>query len=166
MGGGTVLTDLNPIRREGVPLGYDTRWLYPVLPTTPVSDATTSVQYLRQSSRSPAGTAVIRPLDATSQKPETFTTAELATLQLNQVASVNSGIPRIHAAQPMFQSIVESDLTLSVNDGLDELVRRGVVTAGTASTVAGDILQKVRRAVTVVEGNGYRRHLGDRPERR
>jgi HK97 family phage prohead protease len=41
---GTVLTDLTPVRRDGVPLGYDTRWLYPVLPTTAVSDATTSVQ--------------------------------------------------------------------------------------------------------------------------
>ena len=40
---GTVLTDLIPVRRDGVPLGYDTRWLYPVLPTTAVSDATTSI---------------------------------------------------------------------------------------------------------------------------
>jgi hypothetical protein len=151
----TVLTDLNPIRREGVPLGYDSRWLYPVLPTTPVSDAATSVQYLRQSARTLAGTAVIRALDATSTKPETSSTAEPATLQLNQVASVQSGIPRIHAAQPAFQSIVESDLRLSINDGLDELCRRGLATAGTASTVMGDVIQKVRRAMTVVQGNGY-----------
>jgi hypothetical protein len=132
---GTVLTDLNPIRREGVALGYDTRWLFPAVPTTAVSDSTTSVQYLRQSARTLAGTAVIRALDATSQKPETSTTAELATLQLNQVASVQSGIPRIHAAQPSFQSMVESDLRLSINDGVDELVRRGLATAGTAATV-------------------------------
>lgn len=146
----------NPIRRQGVPLGYDTRWLYPVLPTTAVSDATTSVQYLRQSARTLAGTAVIRALDATSTKPETSNTAELATLQLSQVASVQSGIPRIHAAQAPFQSMVESDLRLSINDGLDEIVRRGVVTAGTAAAVTGDILQKTRRAMTVVAGNGYR----------
>jgi hypothetical protein len=30
-----------------------------------------------------------------------------------------------------------------------------VVTAGTASTVTGDVFQKVRRAMTVVQGNGY-----------
>jgi hypothetical protein len=150
-----VLTGVNPIRREGVALGYDRRWLYPALPTTAVDSATTAVQYLRQSGRTLAGTAVIRPLDATSNKPETSTTAELATLQFEQVATVNPGIPRIHAAQPAFQSYVESDLRLSVSDGLDEVVRRGVVTAGTASTVTGDILQKVRRAMTVVQGNGY-----------
>jgi HK97 family phage prohead protease len=154
-GGGTVLTDLNPVRRDGVPLGYDTRWLWPVLPNTPVSDATTSVQYLRQSSRTLAGTAVIRAIDATSTKPETSTTAELATLQLNQVASIQTGIPRIHSKQPLFQSLVEADLRLAVNDGLDEVIRRGVVTAGTAAAVTGDILQKVRRAITVVQGNGY-----------
>jgi hypothetical protein len=111
---GTTVELVNPIRREGVALGYDTRWLYPVLPTTPVSDATTSVQYVRQASRTLAGTAVIRAIDATSQKPETATAAELATLTLSQVASVESGVPRIHAAQPSFQSMVESDLRLSI----------------------------------------------------
>jgi HK97 family phage prohead protease len=152
---GTVLTDLTPVRRDGVPLGYDTRWLYPVLPTTAVSDATTSVQYLRQSARTLAGTAVIRPLDAVSTKPETATTVEYQTLQLNQVATVVSNVPRILGAQPLFQSLVEADLRYSINDGLDELVRRGVVTAGTASTVTGDILQKIRRAMTVVGTAGY-----------
>jgi hypothetical protein len=44
---------------------------------------------------------------------------------------------------------------LSINDGLDEVVRRGVATAGTAAAVTGDILQKVRRAITVVQSNGY-----------
>jgi Escherichia/Staphylococcus phage prohead protease len=152
---GTVLTDLNPVRREGYPLGYDTRWLYPVLPTTGVSAATTAVQYLRQSSRSLAGTATIRALDAVSTKPESSSTVEYKTQQLEQVAAVSSGIPRIHSLQPMFQSVVESDLRLSVSDGLDEIVRRGVNTAGTAAGVSGDILEKARRAMTVVQSNGY-----------
>jgi len=154
-GGGTVLTDLNPVRRDGVALGYDQRWLYPVLPTTGVSDATTAISYLRQSSRTLAGTAVIRAIDATSTKPETSSAAELQSLQLSQVATVQSGIPRIHAAQPLFQSIVEQDLRLAINDGLDELVRRGVATAGTAAAVTGNVLDKIRKAKTVVQGQGY-----------
>ncbi len=141
---GTVLTDLNPVRREGVALGYDQRWLYPVLPTTGVDQATTAIQYLRESARTTAGTAVIRPLDAVSTKPETATTVEYQTLQLSQVATVSSNIPRILANQPMFQSLVESDLRLSISDGLDEVVRRGVVTAGRAAAVTGDILEKTR----------------------
>ena len=154
--GGTVLDTLNPIRREGVGLGYDSRWLYPVLPTTAVSDATTSVQYLQQSSRTLAGTAVIRPLDSTTTKPETSSAAELQTLQLQQVATIQSNIPRIHGAQPLFQSLVENDLRYSISDGLDEVVRRGVNTAGTAAAVTGNIVDKVRKARTVVESNGYR----------
>jgi HK97 family phage prohead protease len=152
---GTVLTGVNPIRREGAALGYDRRWLYPVLQTTALDSTTTAVQYLRQTTRTLAGTVSIRALDATSNKPETSTAAELATLQFEQVATVNPGIPRIHAAQPAFQSYVESDLRLSISDNLDEVARRGLVTAGTASTVTGDILQKVRRAMTVVEAAGY-----------
>ena len=55
LSGGTVLTDLNPLRRDGVALGYEQRWLFPVLPTTAVSDATTSIQYLsRAAARSRA----------------------------------------------------------------------------------------------------------------
>jgi uncharacterized protein len=156
---GTVLSDLNPIRRDGVPMAHDARWIFPALPTTPVSDATTSVQYLRQSARTLAGTAVIRALDSVAQKPEVATTAELVTLQLNQVAAVESGIPRMHAAQPAFQSMVEVDLRLSINDGLDELVRRGLATAGTAAGVTGNVLDKVRRAVTVVQSSGYQPDL-------
>jgi HK97 family phage prohead protease len=152
---GTVLTDLNPVRAEGVPLGYDARWLYPVLPTTAVDNATTAVQYLRQSSRSLAGTAVIRPIDATSTKPESSTTVEFKTLQLEQVATVSSGIPRIHAAQPLFQSLVEQDLRLAINDGLDEVVRRGVVQAGTIVKGTDDILEVTRKAMTLVQADGY-----------
>lgn len=96
-----MLTDLNPVRRDGVALGYDQRWLFPVLPTTAVSDATTSVQYLRQSGRVLAGTAVIRALDAVTTKPSVAGTAELVSAQLQQVAAIHPDIPRIHAAQPL-----------------------------------------------------------------
>ncbi len=153
---GTVLTDVSPMRRDGTPLGYDQRWLFPVLPTVAVDAATTAVQFLRQSSRSlAAGTAVVRPLDATTTKPETSSTAELVSQPLSQVATVSTGIPRIHAAQPMFQQIIEQDLRYALNDGLDQLVRTGVDTAGTAAAVTGDILEKVRKAKTVVQANGY-----------
>jgi len=66
-------------------------------------------------------------------------------MQLQQVASICSDVPRILSNQPLFQSIVEADLRLSINDGLDEIVRRGVVTAGTAAAVTGDLITKVRR---------------------
>jgi hypothetical protein len=151
---GTVLTDVNPIRREGVGLGYDRRWIYPAFPSTSVDAATTSVQYLRQSARTLAGTAVIRALDATSTKPETSSTAEYVTLQLSQVASVQTGIPRIHTAQPLFQSLVEQDLRLSINDGLDTLAIRGVQLAGTLTGKSGTLLVDVRKCITGLQTAG------------
>jgi hypothetical protein len=152
---GTVLTDVNPIRREGVGLGYDRRWIYPAFPSTSVDAATTSVQYLRQSARTLAGTAVIRALDATSTKPETSSTAEYVTLQLSQVASVQTGIPRIHTAQPLFQSLVEQDLRLSINDGLDTLAIRGIQLAGTLAGKSGTLLVDVRKCMTGLQTAGY-----------
>jgi hypothetical protein len=124
-------------------------------PDERVDAATTSVQYLRQSARTLAGTAVIRALDATSTKPETSSTVEFIEQQLQQVATVNTGIPRIHAAQPMFQSIVAQDLRLSVNDGLDEIVRRGVALAGTIVKGTDDIVEVTRKPMTLVQAEGY-----------
>jgi hypothetical protein len=82
-------------------------------------------------------------------------TAELVSAQLQQVAAIHPDIPGIHAMQPLFQSIVGTDLRLSINDGLDEIVRRGVTTAGTAAAVTGNIVDKVRKAKTVVQAQGY-----------
>src|SRR4029453_5702085 len=96
-GGGTALTDLNPIRREGVPLGYDTRWLYPVLPQTSVRAATTAGSDLCQSGRVLAGTAVIRPLDSVTTKPSVAGTAELVTAQFSQVAAIHPNVLRTPA---------------------------------------------------------------------
>jgi HK97 family phage prohead protease len=152
---GTVLTDLNPVRYEGSGFGYDRRWLYPVVPTTAVSDATTSVQYLRQSARTLAGTASIRPLDSVAAKPETSSTVEFKSQQLEMVASISKDIPRIHANQPMFQSIIEQDLRLNINDNLDEVVRRGLVQAGTIVKGSDDILEVTRKAMTLVQADGY-----------
>jgi hypothetical protein len=146
-------------RQPASPRGRRARLRPPVAVSGPpderVDAATTSVQYLRQSARTLAGTAVIRALDATSTKPETSSTVEFIEQQLQQVATVNTGIPRIHAAQPMFQSIVAQDLRLSVNDGLDEIVRRGVALAGTIVKGADDILEVPRKAMTLVQAEGY-----------
>jgi hypothetical protein len=76
-------------------------------------------------------------------------------LQLNQVASIQSNIPRIHTAQPMFQSLVEQDLRYSINDGLDEVARRGIALAGTIVKGIDDILEVTRKAMTFVQTDGY-----------
>ena len=131
---GTSLIDLNPVRPTAAGYGYDQRWIYPALPSVAVSDATTAVQILKQTARSLAGTSVIRALDATTTKPETSTTVDYQTLQLSQVATVQSGVPRIHAAQPLFASLIEQDLRYAINDGLDTLTVRGLATSSFTAT--------------------------------
>jgi Escherichia/Staphylococcus phage prohead protease len=154
--GGTVLTDLNPIRRAGVSLGYDQRWAYPAFPSTGVDSATTSVQVLRQASRTlPAGTAIVRPIDSVTTKPEVTTVTELTSQQLNQVAAVVSSVPNIHGEQVAFQSMIETDLRLSISEGYDRLVLNGLGTAGTLTAGTADILTSVRRGISQLATAGY-----------
>lgn len=152
---GTVLTDLNPTRVQGVPLGMDTRYAYPAFPSTSVDSATTAVQVLRQSARVlPAGTAIVRPLDAVTSKPATAGTAEVSTVQLSQVAAIETNVPEIILQQPLFQSLVETDLRFAINEGYDALVLDGLSTAGTVGT-SGTALIDVRRAITTLQASGY-----------
>jgi HK97 family phage prohead protease len=154
---GTVLTDLNPTRRDGVALGYDQRWAYPVFPSTGVDSATTSVQVLRQSSRTlAAGTAVVRALDSVATKPEVESVTELVSQQLSQVAAVSSNVPNIHGEQVAFQSMIEVDLRLSISEGYDQLVVDGLATAGTLTAgTAGDVITKVRQGISQLATAGY-----------
>lgn len=155
-GGGTVLTDLAPVRHEGVALGYDSRWVYPAFPSTGVDSSTTAVQILRQSSRTlPAGTAVVRPIDSVAAKPEVATATELVSQQLSQVAAIETNVPNILGEQIVFQSMVEVDLRLSISEGYDRLVLNGINTAGTMAAGTLDILTNTRKAMTGLMTAGY-----------
>jgi hypothetical protein len=104
------------------------------------------VQVLRQASRTlPAGTAIVRPIDSVTAKPEVATATELVSQQLSQVAAIESNIPNIVIEQNQFASMVEVDLRLSLSEGYDRLVLSGISTAGTAAAVTGDVLEKTRR---------------------
>jgi hypothetical protein len=65
---------------------------------------------------------VIRDIDETSAKPEVDTETELVPVALQQVAAVETGIPNVVLAQDTIGSLVETDLRLALNEGLDELV--------------------------------------------
>jgi HK97 family phage prohead protease len=154
-GGGTVL-DLNPVRRDGAPLGYDTQWAHPAFAQVAVDSGVTSVQVLSQSSRTlPAGTAVIRDIDAVTAKPEVVTEAAVATVELSQVAAIESGIPNILIEQDGLASLVEQDLRLAINEGLDSLVLTGVATAGTLAEAGTLLLNNIRKSITALMTAGY-----------
>lgn len=149
--------DLSPSRQEGVPLGADQRYAYPSVPQVAVGADVTSVQVLRQTSRTlPAATAVVRAIDATSEKPEVGTVLEVDTVPLRQVAATEQGVPNIALAQNTASSIIETDLRLAVNEGLDELVLSELYAAPSVPYDSGDpLLVAIRQAITVAQAEGY-----------
>jgi hypothetical protein len=151
-----TITDLGQLRRDGVPLGADTRWAWPAFQSIAVGSDVTSVQVFAQSART-LGTAtdVVRNIDATSTKPSAQTAGTVTSVPLRQVAAIESGIPNVYSENQGMSSIVETDLRLTVNGGLDSLVQTGLNTSGTVSKGTFDVLNAVRRAVTSVTAGGY-----------
>ncbi|HEY6775213.1 MAG TPA: HK97 family phage prohead protease [Thermoleophilaceae bacterium] len=144
-------------RINGVDLGADRRYAWQAVPNVSVDAGVTSVDVFQQTSRSLAGTAnVIRAIDATSNKPETGSTLTITNVPLKQVATVESGIPNVYLEQDALATVVENDLRLAVNDGLDELVRAGLATSGFQAPGTDNILVSVRKAMTTIFANGYR----------
>jgi hypothetical protein len=143
------------VRAPGVPLGFDSRWAWTVFPRIGVDAGTTSVDVLRQSARSLATAAnVIRAIDATTAKPETSSTVEVIAAALKQVATISKGIPNVYLESSAINSIIESDLRLAVNAGLDSLVLTALGGAGFQDP-GTNLLDGIRKAITTVEANGY-----------
>jgi hypothetical protein len=140
---GTV-TDLSQLRRDGGPLGADTRWAWPAFQSIAVGSDVTSVQVFAQSART-LGTAtdVVRNIDAVSTKPSAQTAGSVTTVPLRQVAAVESSIPNVYLENQGMSSIVETDLRLTINGGLDSLVQTGLNTSGTVTKGTFDVLNAV-----------------------
>jgi uncharacterized protein len=153
--GGTV-TDLSQVRRDGVALGADVRYAWPAFQSIGVASDVTSVNVFRQASRT-LGTAtdVVRNIDATSTKPSAQTAGTVLSVPLRQVAAIESGIPNVYLESQGMSSIVETDLRLTINGGLDSLVHTGLNTSGTVSRGTFDALNAIRRGVTAVTAGGY-----------
>lgn len=151
---------MNPVRAEGVPLGADQRYAFPAFPQVAVGSDVTSVQVLRQSSRTlPAGTAIIRDIDAVTAKPEVTTATALATVELSQVAAVETDIPNVIVMQDAIGPLIETDLRLAVNEGLDQLVVDAVADSGFEAPGSNPLLVSIRRAAGTIEASGYTPNL-------
>lgn len=146
---------LNQPEKTGGAFPYDQRWAWPTLPRVPVDSAATSVLVLLQTARSLATAAnVVRAVDAVSAKPETGSTINLTTVPLLQVASIQSAIPNIVLEQPAVNTVIENDLRLAINDGLDK-VFLDTVTASSFQTPGANLILSVRSAMTTLFAGGY-----------
>jgi hypothetical protein len=147
---------INKARNTAGALGYDQRWLWPVMQRVNVDAGATSVDVFTQTARSLATAAnVVRAIDAVTAKPETASTLTIVTTALKQVASIYTNVPNIQLEQPAFNTAIENDLRLAINDGLDKLVLDFIATAGFQAPGTDQLLVSIRKAATTIMGNGY-----------
>ena len=116
----------------------------------------TSVQVLRQSSRTlPSAANVVRNIDAVTAKPEVATATEIITVPLKQVAAIESNVPNIILEQPAIEPLIETDLRLALNEGLDKLVLDAIAASGFQAPGTDPLLVSIRAAMTTVMASGY-----------
>jgi hypothetical protein len=145
-----------PARYDAGPLGYDQRWAWPAFDRIPLEPGATSVNVLTQTARSLATAAnVVRAVEAITTKPETGSTLTIVTTAVKQVATKQSGIPNVYLEQPQFNAVIESDLRLAINDGLDKLILDFIATAGFQAPGTDPLLVSIRKAMTTILNAGY-----------
>lgn len=148
--------NINKARNQAGPLGADQRYAWPAFTTVPVDAAATSVDVPTQTARTLASAAnVVRAIDAVTTKPETASTLTIVTTALKQVATVFSNVPNIQLAQPAFNSVIETDLRLAINEGMDKLVLDFIATAGFQAPSTDPLIVSIRKAMTTIMSNGY-----------
>ena len=147
---------LNQARVQGGPLGFDTRYAWPAFPRVGVGSDVTSVAVVSQTGRTLAApTDTVRAIDETSPKPEVASTLDISPVSLRQVAAIESNIPNVYLAQAVVNSIIETDLRLSINEGLDSLVTAAVAGAAHQAPGTDALLVSIRKAITTLQAEGY-----------
>ena len=147
---------MNQVRCEGVPLGLDQRYAWLAFGWVGVGLEATSVAVVQQTARTLAtATNVLRAIDATSAKPETASTLNITTVPLKQVATIQTAVPNIYLLQPVINSIIEQDLRLAINEGLDKLVLDAIAGAGYQAPASDILLVSIRKAITTLRNAGY-----------
>jgi hypothetical protein len=143
-------------RNTASTLGYDQRYIWPAFPRQTVDSGATSVDVATQTARTLATSAnTVRAIDAVTNKPETASTVSIGTTALKQVATVQSGIPNVYMESQAITSIVEQDLRLSLNDGLDSLVVAAFAASGFQAPGTDNALVSYRKAITTLRAAGY-----------
>ena len=156
----TTASDVAPIRREGVGLGFDNRYAWPAFAQASVDSGTTAVQVMRQTARAlPAPGEVIRPIDATVPKPEVGSSITVESLPMAQVAAIQAGVPNVYLESNMIRTILGADLRIAINEGLDELVLAGVAEAGFQPPGSDALLVSIRKCITTIQAAGYAPNL-------
>jgi len=136
--------------------GADQRYAWPAFPQVPVDSGVTSVQVLTQSARTlPAAATVVRAVDAVTNKPEAASTLTLVATAMKQLAAVQTGVPNVMLENDRIESVIGTDLRLSINEGLDKLILDAIASSGFQAPGTDPLLVSIRKAMTTIFANGY-----------
>ncbi|MDP9328030.1 MAG: hypothetical protein M3P10_07470 [Actinomycetota bacterium] len=137
-----------------VPLGQDSRFLFPRLVTTSAGESSTVLDW-KQSVRTLTGT-VARTLNAVTSKATLDTTVAAVTEDLQQFAVVLPTIPnQILESIPAFTSFLNAEGAFQIAKAIDTHVLAQIVASTPAFGNTGTTnVDKVRNAVGVMRGGG------------
>jgi hypothetical protein len=148
--------DVSALRRQGVGLAADRRYVWPVIPTQAVDSGVTSVQVVQQTTRTlPDTDDVIRDIDAVTRKPEVDSELDLVPVPMKQIAAIQSGVPNVLLLQEQFRSVVGVDLRLTLNEALDALVLGALAGSPFHDPTTDPLLVSIRKAISVLQDAGY-----------
>jgi hypothetical protein len=121
-----------------------------------VDAGATSVDVMTQTARSLATAAnVVRNIDAVTAKPETSSTLTVVAVPMKQVATIQTNVPNVYLEQPVFNTTIENDLRLAINDGLDKLVLDAIAGSGFQAPGTDPLLVSIRKAMTTIMNSGH-----------
>ncbi len=153
---GSPPSRLEPVRGSGVGLGFDSRFIFQVVPAVAVDQTTTSVDFVRQTGRSLATSdSMIRNIDSDGTKPETTTNAALLSLNLRQVATVSTSVPNILVQNQQFKSFIDNDLRLAYERALDWMIANTLAAAALSLSSASTLVSGVLAAAETMLSDGF-----------
>jgi hypothetical protein len=146
--------ELNPTGPTLVPLGRDSRFLWPSLPRQDAGTNTAVTDY-RQTSRAVTG-SVERAIDATTEKAELDLALESVVEPIRQLAVTISDVPNIVLeAAPLFRRFFDAEGRFVIDQNLDSHVMDRIAAAGVPFGNAGTgMVAQIRGAVTAMRAHG------------
>ncbi|RBY83732.1 hypothetical protein DQ238_01245 [Geodermatophilus sp. TF02-6] len=145
---------INPTDPAWVPIGRDSRFLWPALPRADAG-TNTAVADFRQTARAVTG-AVERAIDATTTKAELDVTLTAVSEPMKQLAVTIRDIPNaILEAESLLRQFLNSEGRFVVERELDAHVERQIVAAAPPFGNTGTgLVAQVRNGVTAMRAEG------------
>jgi hypothetical protein len=143
-----------------LPLGTDTRFLFPNIPTQDVGNATTIADFRQSGDRTVTGD-IERAPESTAEKATLGLTISHVTTAVKQLALVIPGIPnQVLRSIESASAFLESEAVYQIRSALDAHVYAAILGATPGNSQTGtDMIAQVRNGITVMRAAGMNPNL-------